>query len=943
VGVGPVSVTSADFDGDGKADLAVANTNSNNVSILKNNGNGTFAVAANYGVGSYPSSVISADFDGDGKADLAVANNSFNSVSILKNNGNGTFAAAVNYGVGSNPRSVTSADFDGDGKADLAVANVSSNSVSILINKGGAGPTPFVPVFSDYFTSSPNQLWVPTSGSCSWQSGSGIWLTSATGQQVYCIRSVGDSTWRNYDYQVDVKGNAGVDKVVNFRLQDANHWYGLNLRAGSGPGGAGEILLTKRTDAGLPDLLASAPAANTNGNWYTLKVQCVDETFHVFVNGVERITYTDTADIYYSGGIGLTCYTGAFGSCDVSFDNVLVTDPYPHIEFNEVVQGEFVGDQVTISGTLTHLSGLPYAPTSGVLIVEDPAQDIITSTPVAANGSFSYSAPTAGTVEGVHMYVFACSTLVGEIKEMYNLPLYANQSARAAITFKDVLLPLKRNYEIKTGNVKRSFETATSTLSRRANNTRIKVQNSAVTKALNSVYGSVKNSLATAHRSAFPSGNFFSEVNTIIMTDCNTPNLIKCAKAQGQLALRTIDLPWSSAVQVIDDGVDKLFEKGLIDNCTYQGAKAGIAVGDLIVTFVGLSHGSFQSVAEGLYANGEIEGVGTVLGNNFYNCLNPNKKYPSMAATLKVDGYDGVLMSVEPKRPMALTVTTHSPVDIKVIDPLGREVSKDVIEVEGAEFIELDMDMDDDLEQLIIVPMDSTLGDCQVIITAQEGANPNDTFSVIADYTYYQEPLVLADNLPISEVPTSPLSSQTFVNRAPGNFGLVTADNVLLTGFPCALNWSAAVDSNPGHIVSYSVVIAKQADFSDSAVFPVGTDTSFFFYGVLTQAKMALDTASYFWKVLAYDDWGATTASPVRSFSVEYCCIGTSGNVDCDVADVADISDLTALIDYLFISLTPLCCEAEANIDGDAPVDISDLTALIDHLFISLAPTAPCQ
>ncbi len=72
------------------------------------------------------------------------------------------------------------------------------------------------------------------------------------------------------------------------------------------------------------------------------------------------------------------------------------------------------------------------------------------------------------------------------------------------------------------------------------------------------------------------------------------------------------------------------------------------------------------------------------------------------------------------------------------------------------------------------------------------------------------------------------------------------------------------------------------------------------------------------------------------------CCFSTTGNVDCNVNDFADISDLTALIDNLFISLSPLCCEEEANTDGTGDVDISDLTALIDHLFISLNPTAMC-
>ncbi|MDZ4722619.1 MAG: hypothetical protein SGI97_01740 [candidate division Zixibacteria bacterium] len=72
------------------------------------------------------------------------------------------------------------------------------------------------------------------------------------------------------------------------------------------------------------------------------------------------------------------------------------------------------------------------------------------------------------------------------------------------------------------------------------------------------------------------------------------------------------------------------------------------------------------------------------------------------------------------------------------------------------------------------------------------------------------------------------------------------------------------------------------------------------------------------------------------------CCLAATGNVDCDLGDVADISDLTALIDNLFISLSPLCCPNEANTDGTGAVDISDLTALIDHLFISLASTTDC-
>jgi uncharacterized protein (TIGR02145 family) len=72
-------------------------------------------------------------------------------------------------------------------------------------------------------------------------------------------------------------------------------------------------------------------------------------------------------------------------------------------------------------------------------------------------------------------------------------------------------------------------------------------------------------------------------------------------------------------------------------------------------------------------------------------------------------------------------------------------------------------------------------------------------------------------------------------------------------------------------------------------------------------------------------------------------CIGLTGNVDCDPANGTDISDLSALIDNLYISFTPLCCPAEANTDGQPGTDISDLSALIDYLYISFTPPAVCQ
>lgn len=138
VGNNPLSITSADFNGDGKIDLVTANETSNNITVLLGTGTGSFGNVTNFalGIGTNPSSVISDDFNGDGKADLAIANDSSNNITILLGTGTGSFGVPTYFTVGTNPRSITSADFNGDGNADLAIANMISGNVSVLLGTG---------------------------------------------------------------------------------------------------------------------------------------------------------------------------------------------------------------------------------------------------------------------------------------------------------------------------------------------------------------------------------------------------------------------------------------------------------------------------------------------------------------------------------------------------------------------------------------------------------------------------------------------------------------------------------------------------------------------------------------------------------------------------------------------------------------------------------------
>jgi hypothetical protein len=138
-GRSPMSVFASDLDGDGDNDLAVANNMSDNIAILINNGDGTFQRAVSYAIGQYsgPYSIIANDFDGDGNNDIAVVNMFSSNVSILKNNGNGTFQSAVNYPVVNLPVSIFACDFDNDGYKDLAVVNMDdAGTISMLKNNG---------------------------------------------------------------------------------------------------------------------------------------------------------------------------------------------------------------------------------------------------------------------------------------------------------------------------------------------------------------------------------------------------------------------------------------------------------------------------------------------------------------------------------------------------------------------------------------------------------------------------------------------------------------------------------------------------------------------------------------------------------------------------------------------------------------------------------------
>jgi hypothetical protein len=133
----------ADVNGDGRPDLAVANNGGGAVTVLLGDGTGAFRYRDNdpaqgtFRAGSGPDSVAVADFNGDGRPDLAVTNDHDGTVSVLLGSGNGSFSPATPASGVQRLRSTPYlADLDGDGLADSLVLD---RSGAILFRAGLPG------------------------------------------------------------------------------------------------------------------------------------------------------------------------------------------------------------------------------------------------------------------------------------------------------------------------------------------------------------------------------------------------------------------------------------------------------------------------------------------------------------------------------------------------------------------------------------------------------------------------------------------------------------------------------------------------------------------------------------------------------------------------------------------------------------------------------------
>jgi len=313
VGGTPMGIAIGDLTGDGKPDIAVANSSSTSVHVFRNTstiGSLSFAAAISLTTGSTPYDLVIADLNGDGLQDIAVANAGTTTVSVFKNTmsaGTLSFAAKSDFTVGSNPKGIAIGDIDGNGVPDIVVSNSGSTTISVLRNTTSAGSISFAAKV-DKTAVSPavdidlgdldgdGKLDIATANS------SGTTGTTTTGASVFLNTSVSGSItlankvdystyWSpryiaiedlNGDGKPDLTTNGGITNgasgqvsVLKNNSTSGSLSFATNIIWGSGTGAYGLAMADFDLD-GRPDM-SSVAFAGANGGKINLRRNNGDE------------------------------------------------------------------------------------------------------------------------------------------------------------------------------------------------------------------------------------------------------------------------------------------------------------------------------------------------------------------------------------------------------------------------------------------------------------------------------------------------------------------------------------------------------------------------------------------------------------------------------------------------------------------------------------------
>lgn len=299
-GSNPYDLVAADFDGDGYPDLAVVNYNGGSgstVGVLINDKTGNFPVPVTYPLSSWAQHGIAAGNLGNGEIDLVIPYAGGNAVAMLLGNGDGTFQSETDVSTGSlNPQAVTLADLNADGKMDI-IATLNNGGGQDIAILWGAGVVSGVPTFNPTLTFLPSSLQNST-------------LDAPVPQfvQVVDVDSDGnpDLVYTNTEYGtlgvIFGAGSGSFYDPVEYPVGETP--FGLTVADVNGDG-AKDVVIASDDFAGVTVLL-NANGSGTVAN-YTIAVD--SKTTTVTAGSEATFTFTITPSNHYNGTITFSCGT----------------------------------------------------------------------------------------------------------------------------------------------------------------------------------------------------------------------------------------------------------------------------------------------------------------------------------------------------------------------------------------------------------------------------------------------------------------------------------------------------------------------------------------------------------------------------------------------------------------------------------------------------------
>src|SRR5258706_5346273 len=147
-GFHPQTLAAADFNGDGRTDVALCGTGEQLLVLAGDGQGGLRPIPQEARCGAHPTQMIAADLDGDGRVDLAVANHATSYLTVLHNEGGGRFTARqVMVPSKPHPHTVAAADVDSDGHIDLITDSWGEKRLTLLLADGHGGwQSPGIPL-----------------------------------------------------------------------------------------------------------------------------------------------------------------------------------------------------------------------------------------------------------------------------------------------------------------------------------------------------------------------------------------------------------------------------------------------------------------------------------------------------------------------------------------------------------------------------------------------------------------------------------------------------------------------------------------------------------------------------------------------------------------------------------------------------------------------------